>query len=348
MPMGFAEPSAASSTFQAGSYEGSHFKKRMDAKWSQASSSVHLSLPPMSKNDKLRAMLGHSDLESGAKNPIFWREDFCGVCGCQHMNPIVLDTYPNCERCQNPLRLFSNLKKRYDELDPIQTLEILFASYGDTLSEKGAEDVTQKCKNIMVAKNSEDRLGFGPSTNLQQIFDINPSPNKSKQLRIRYRMNGLYGIVIIDTLSNSRMKSKNAIVLKSPSIKRTLKIKRAYYGHPKGTSSTGRMSYEVTEFIQGLVDLKGGSHLFFSEKNILTPFFGDPCPGYPKELRIEFEILGRCGSETRKETQGHLIKDINIETSPVISPILFIGKIFILFFIFSCLLIIFLHYYLII
>lgn len=105
----------------------------------------------------------------GALNPIFWREDFCGVCGCQHINPAVLDTYPNCERCQNPLRLSRILRKRYEDLDPLQALELLFVSYGDQITEKNAVDVTQQCKDIMAGKNSEDRFGFGPSTNLQQV-----------------------------------------------------------------------------------------------------------------------------------------------------------------------------------
>jgi hypothetical protein len=49
---------------------------------------------------------------------------------------------------------------------------------------------------------------------------------------------------------------------------RYLQISRATYGHPKGTSSTGRMSYDVTEIIQGYVDMHGGNYLNISA---LTP-----------------------------------------------------------------------------
>lgn len=65
----WTEASTASVTSTvAGSYEGSHYKKKIDAKWSSASSAGQKSLPPMSKDDKLRAMLGHKQLESGALN----------------------------------------------------------------------------------------------------------------------------------------------------------------------------------------------------------------------------------------------------------------------------------------
>ena len=70
--------------------------------------------------------------------------DFCGVCGTQHLNPDVLDTYPYCERCQSPLRSPAHLRKRFEHLEPRQYLEILFASYGDQITEKGAVDITHR------------------------------------------------------------------------------------------------------------------------------------------------------------------------------------------------------------
>jgi hypothetical protein len=82
--------------------------------------------------------------------------------------------------------------------------------------------------------------------NLQLVFNIDPSPGKPKQLRVRYRLGGIFGTLIIDTTGNGRIISKDAIVLKpSTHGKRMLTVKKAFYGHPKGTSSTGRMSYEV-------------------------------------------------------------------------------------------------------
>ena len=56
-----------------------------------------------------------------------------------------------------------------------------------------------------------------------------------------------------------------------------------------------------------------------------------PCPppiphvsGYPKELRLEYELRGRNGVEIRNEAQGYLTKPLYLEAKPVISPIIFI------------------------
>ena len=47
-------------------------------------------------------------------------------------------------------------------------------------------------------------------------------------------------------------------------------------------------------------------------------------PGYPKELRLEYELRGRNGIEIRNEAQGYLTKPLYLEAKPVISPIIFI------------------------
>ena len=280
---------------ESGSRKQSNFSKSVEIKWLKASGKQESSLNRVTNDDKLRAMLGYKMMNSGDMNPIFWREDFCSVCGCQHRNPDVLDTYQNCERCQNPLRLMLNLRNRYGNLEPQGFLEILFASYGDLVSEMGAVDVTFLLKDMMANKNTDKYLYLPPSSNLRKLFGIDPSPDNPKQLRIRYRMGSIFGTLMINVTSNNRV--INGIALRPPinNGQRLLNIKRAYYGHPKGVSTTGRMCYEVTEYLQGLIDLGGGSFLSIPENTLMSHLFGDPCPGYHKELRIEFELSGRSG-----------------------------------------------------
>lgn len=318
-----------------GSSASSRYQRKIDAQWLASSTDPFKTLPPMTKEDKLRAMLGHK-LQSGASNPIFWREDYCGACGFQHRNPTCLDTYPTCEKCQNTLRPASNLSKRYAKLQPLSPLEILFASYGDVITEKGAVDVTLKCRDIMAKKGQDDRFAFGANSNLYAVFGFDPSIDKPKQLRVRYRMGGVFGTIVIGTSANSRMTSTTAVVLTSRSSSavsssplgvkssRMVIIKRADFGHPKGVSSTGRMSFDVTEIIQGLLDLGGGSHFVLTSTEQMGPLFGDPCPGYPKELRVEFEILGRSYTEIRTENYGHVSRGLFVESSPIISPTVFV------------------------
>ena len=84
-------------------------------------------LPPISQENKLKAMLGHK-LEKGALHPVFWREDYCGFCGHQHGNPALLDAYNSCEKCQNTLRATSHLRERFSGVIKGAPLEVLFAT----------------------------------------------------------------------------------------------------------------------------------------------------------------------------------------------------------------------------
>ena len=81
---------------------------------------------------------------------------------------------------------------------------------------------------------------------------------------------------------------------------------------------------KVTELIQGLVDHDGGSLLRLGAYTPLTPIIGDPCPGYPKDLRIQYEICGRSGSVVFSEVRGHLRKRLLIQVAPVVAPLIFV------------------------
>lgn len=215
------------------------------------------------------------------------------------------------------------MRKRFERLEPRQYLEILFASYGDEITEKGAVDVTQHVQGVMTAKETEEYLAFGPSINLRKLFGLDPSPEKTKQLRIRYRMDRIFGTLVLDVTSTSRI--PHPVILRRPwGGQRLLKIRRGYYGHPLGATAQGRMCYDVTEILQGLIDLGGGSYFKVDQATTMTPLLGDPAPGYPKELRLEYELRGRSGIEIRTEAQGHLTKPLYLEAKPVISPIIFI------------------------
>ena len=63
-----------------------------------------------------------------------------------------------------------------------------------------------------------------------------------------------------------------------------------------------------------------------SSSTPLSPIFGDPCPGYMKELRIQYEICGVKGSVTVSEVRGFLRKKLLIQSSPTIKPLIFAGS----------------------
>lgn len=64
------------------------------------------------------AMLGYAITTTGEKNPVLYREDFCGCCGSQHPNPDMLDMYNVCYACFNTLREPSALRKRFANIVP--------------------------------------------------------------------------------------------------------------------------------------------------------------------------------------------------------------------------------------
>ena len=115
---------------------------------------------------------------------------------------------------------------------------------------------------------------------------ISPVIGKQKQLKIRYRMGGIYGQLNLTTTLDNKFPDRVLLLAPDKDVKRDLKIINATWGHPLGRSSTGRMSVEVTEILQGLVDMNGGSYLFISGAASITDLLGDPCPGYKKDLKV--------------------------------------------------------------
>ena len=83
------------------------------------------------------------------------------------------------------------------------------------------------------------------------------------------------------------------------------------------------MSVDVTEVVQGMVDWTGGSYLSISYLSSVKNMFGDPCPGYPKDLRIRFEIAGREGEVLCDEMRGFLRQRCQVEYAPTIQPLIF-------------------------
>lgn len=72
------------------------------------------------------------------------------------------------------------------------------------------------------------------------------------------------------------------------------------------------IQFDVTEFMQGRVDLTEGSHLFVSKTEALRDLFGDPCPGRDKSLVLHYEVLGTEGRAEAQESDGRLLTPVDI------------------------------------
>jgi hypothetical protein len=286
---------------------------------------VSTELSKITVEDRYLAMLGYKDLnrEYGKGGLLFYREEFCGACGIVHSNPEVLDTYTNCQCCFSVIREPCVLRKKYQHVKIVQPMEILFASYGDPFDPSAVIIVTTIMQERLKEFESRDRFVFRPNEDASETFGSDPAPGKNKQLRLRYRLHegGGHGTIMLDFNQDNRIPSTFFFIVPKRSY---LRINQATYGHPKGTTKTGRMSFDVTEIIQSMVHQNGGSYLSLSAFMPVARIFGDPCPGYVKDLRINFEIIGRKGSIKYPENRGHLMKKISIMSSPTITPLIYV------------------------
>ena len=53
---------------------GQHYLNKVQSLWTEASAKQESAAKPLTKEQKLRAMLGYQELADGQRNPVFWRE----------------------------------------------------------------------------------------------------------------------------------------------------------------------------------------------------------------------------------------------------------------------------------
>eukprot|EP01032_Pedospumella_encystans_P021707 gene21707-24614_t len=267
--------------------------------------------------------MGYVDLNKSvsADGTVTYREEFCGACGIIHSQPDLLHVYTSCKSCHCVLREPAELRKLYYDVPPTAPLEILFATYGDPIDPDFALDVTETCEKLVNSFTGSDRIAFKPALPADRIFGVDPYPGHNKQLRMRYRAGGTHGTLALDFDRDNKIPVPFLMLVPKT---RYLRVFSAIYGHPKGATNTGRMSFDVLELVQALIDQNGGSYLSISSYTPLERLFGDPCPGYSKDLRIQYEVRSRGGSVNYAEVRGHLRKRIYISASPTVAPIIYV------------------------
>lgn len=257
----------------------------------------------------------------------FDREDVCSACGIVHSRPDLLDMYNSCRSCFSILREPSDLRKRFQGIKQEFPLDVLYATYGDPKDEDSCIIVTEECiERCRWLSPKMDRFAFRPTDKLNDVFRCeDPSPGSDKQLRMRYRIDGVHGTLVLNVNQENRLKMPFLLI--TPQLKdkyKYVRIFKAIYGYPKGLSSTGRMSYDVTEIVQSLVDQTGGSFLKLTSEQSLSNLFRDPCPKYPKDLRINYEVVGKGGTVVYSEIRNFLRKKVFIQSSPTVAPLIFV------------------------
>ncbi|CBJ33660.1 hypothetical protein Esi_0545_0009 [Ectocarpus siliculosus] len=221
-----------------------------------------------------------------------------------------------CTVLQDPATLY------WDTPLGLGPFRVVAASYGHPRDPKLAIDVRRQ---LQTRVGVSDRLDIRREESLTDWLG-NPCPGVLKVLRVRY--------VSLEGVAKGRRREvwlqeseeghlAEAVSLQVPTKLPLVVVFSAVYGSP-GEPSRGRGKMDVTEFMQGRVDLADGKYLFMSRKEPLTDLFGDPCPGRDKCLVIRYEIVGTEGRAEAIESDGRLLTPISISCTPMLAPLILV------------------------
>jgi hypothetical protein len=87
-----------------------------------------------------------------------------------------------------------------------------YANAGDPTDEHQVFEVTQQCRQLVLSTALKDRIILKASMDLKKLFGFDPAVDKNKQLRIRYRMKGVYATMILDVLPNNHLPSRMFLI----------------------------------------------------------------------------------------------------------------------------------------
>ncbi|CAM9410853.1 unnamed protein product [Ectocarpus sp. 13 AM-2016] len=221
-----------------------------------------------------------------------------------------------CTVLQDPATLY------WDTPLGLGPFRVVAASYGHPRDPKLAIDIRRQ---LQTRVGVSDRLDIRREESLTDWLG-NPCPGVLKVLRVRY--------VSLEGVAKGRRREvwlqeseeghlAEAVSLQVPTKLPLVVVFSAVYGSP-GEPSRGRGKMDVTEFMQGRVDLADGKYLFMSRKEPLTDLFGDPCPGRDKCLVLRYEIVGTEGRAEAIESDGRLLTPISISCTPILAPLIFV------------------------
>lgn len=76
---------------------------------------------------------------------------------------------------------------------------------GDVKDARKAINITDSLQAYVNSYQNKDRLIFRETQRFDRIFGKDPSFDKPKQVRLRYRINGVHGFIILDIMANNQI-----------------------------------------------------------------------------------------------------------------------------------------------
>lgn len=119
-------------------------------------------------------------------------------------------------------------------------------------------------------------------------------------------------IPVVDDMSGQGIMTES-LTFNTNNVLPLMRINRAMYGNPRDL----KQLIDVTVEVQKLVI---GRFLKISTHADLYKLFGDPCPGVPKYLRVEYVALGFKGSLRVREKDDLLVAALELGYPPLAAP----------------------------
>ncbi|GBG33421.1 Hypothetical Protein FCC1311_096442 [Hondaea fermentalgiana] len=220
-------------------------------------------------------------------------------------------------------------------------LSILVAMIGHRTEPDKARDVRLPLQEILSTYGGM-RIFVPDDVNVLELLaprcnePLDPCPGEAKFLRIRYCLQGAIGEVsarimdeddfglsepIVIEVPPVASTKRTAVAGQSPSVRSRLTIIKALYGH----SHDFLRSFNVTEKVQGLVDLRGrGQYLRLTPEDLLNDIFGDPTKAIERVFKVTFKVDAREGEILAPEAHGHLVNAVHV-AAPIVGPNLVIN-----------------------
>mmetsp|Transcript_7656 Transcript_7656/g.17496 ORF Transcript_7656/g.17496 Transcript_7656/m.17496 type:complete len:1090 (-) Transcript_7656:8-3277(-) len=283
----------------------------------------------------------------------------CPLCGAAHPNPSLAHSYRSCFRCSGVLTLpgllhkevFAQRKKEAEERaraagsamagaegwrpDP---LYVLAASLGAPNDAGKAYDAAPGLRLRIRTEKGGTRgvLELRRGEHLPSALGMwrDPHPGEPKLLRIRYELVNVNSATWQSTATQGEVRvsvpadgvlTQGFTVANPTGAAAMVKVGLATFGHPLGARK-GRGAFDVSEQLQGLVDQTDGQFLEISHSEDIYKLFDDPSPGMPKQLVVEYELMGVGDSNQEDEMRDVICRPLGAKIAPKFAPLIIIKK----------------------
>jgi hypothetical protein len=211
-------------------------------------------------------------------------------------------------------------------------LYILAASLGHPLHPAWSADVVEGLRRLIKQTTDRATIDIPAGTILHELLGVDdPCRGHMKVLKVRYELIPAHSVDWRKTASRAETRRSVAsdgslserLKIGTPTHPPLVKIKFGRWGHPLG-GRRGRGSFDVTEALQGMLDKTDAAFLEIPHTEDLYAVFDDPAKGMPKDLVVEYELMGVGDNVSVDEMNDFVMHPLAAKLTPRLAPMLII------------------------